>query len=216
MKADIRQFWPAWVGRLLLHLSDRERERLDIFTAAEFARRRLARGTLLSAPEAIAIVCDEILERAWDGENLAEIIDAARKVLTPDQLQPGVPTLVHHIQVDALFPSGTALVAVDRPFGQGSPQGPGAFKVLEGDIELNVGRSCVEVEVLNTSDLPIYVSSHFPFAEVNRGLQFDRALAQGFRLDIPAGTSTGFDPGERVLVRLVSLDRAVTEVEESS
>lgn len=197
-----------------MHLTDRERERLDIFAAAELARRRLARGRRLSAPEAVALVCDEILERAWDGEDLGDIIEASRALLAPDQLQPGVAALVTHIQVDALFPSGTALVAVDHPFGPSQPGAPGAVKVLDGDIELNVGREGLTIEVVNMTGLPIYVSSHFPFAEVNPGLEFDRLLAEGYRLDIPAGTSHRFSPGETVSVSLVSLERPSADSKE--
>jgi urease beta subunit len=59
--------------------------------------------------------------------------------------------------------------------------------------------------VANTGDRPIQVGSHFCFFEVNRALRFDRAAAYGMRLDVPAGTSVRFEPGDEREVRLVAL-----------
>jgi urease beta subunit len=81
---------------------------------------------------------------------------------------------------------------------------PGEVLFGDGPIPLNPGRPTVEVLVENTSDHAIYVSSHFPFFEVNRRLAFDRALAWGMHLDLPAGDSEGWRPGERKRVRLVA------------
>lgn len=81
---------------------------------------------------------------------------------------------------------------------------PGEIHFGDGPIVLNAGRRTVEVEVENTSDHTIFVSSHYPFFEVNRRLVFDRALAWGMRLDIPAGDSVRWRPGEVKRVRLVA------------
>lgn len=81
---------------------------------------------------------------------------------------------------------------------------PGEVVFGEGPVVLNRGRRTVEVEVENTSDHTIFVSSHFPFFEVNRRLVFDRALAFGMHLDIPAGDSVRWRPGEITRVRLVA------------
>jgi urease subunit gamma/beta len=81
---------------------------------------------------------------------------------------------------------------------------PGEVLLAEGGIVLNAGRDTVEVEVENTSDHTIFVSSHYPFFEVNRRLVFDRARAWGRHLDIPAGDAVGWRPGERRRVRLVA------------
>jgi urease beta subunit len=81
---------------------------------------------------------------------------------------------------------------------------PGEILLGEGPIELNVGRPTVEIEVENTSDHVIFVSSHFPFFEVNRRLVFDRAKAWGMHLDIPAGDSERWASGESKRVRLVA------------
>jgi urease subunit gamma/beta len=191
-----------------MHLTPRERERLDIFTLAQFALRRLARGQRLNAPEAVAVVCDEILELAWDGLSITEVIDAARRVLAPEQLRDGVPELVPHIQVEALFPHGTSLVAVDHPFGGPSPSGPGARTPGDGEIELNAGRPSWTVTVRNGGRLPVHVSSHFPFAEVNSALEFDRDAARDARLNIPAGTAMTFEPETTREVELVPLSDA--------
>jgi urease subunit beta len=73
------------------------------------------------------------------------------------------------------------------------------------DLELNVGLAKATVVVANTGDRPIQVGSHFHFAEVNASLSFDRAVARGFRLDIPAGTAIRFEPGDTREVPLVAL-----------
>ncbi|HXC29108.1 MAG TPA: urease subunit beta [Stellaceae bacterium] len=81
---------------------------------------------------------------------------------------------------------------------------PGEILVADGDIELNVGRPTVTLTVANTGDRPIQVGSHYHFFETNAALQFEREKARGFRLDIPAGTATRFEPGQSREVRLVA------------
>src|ERR1700753_1710621 len=104
-----------------MHLTPGERERLLLAAAADLARRRLARGAPLGSTEAVALVCDEICEQAWDGVPLAEVIDRARAVIPPGAVLPGVARLVPVIAVDALFPWGSTLVHVDAPFGVPGP-----------------------------------------------------------------------------------------------
>jgi urease beta subunit len=82
---------------------------------------------------------------------------------------------------------------------------PGEIIAAEGDLILNEGRETVTLKVANGGDRPIQVGSHYHFFETNPGLKFDRAKAKGFRLDIPAGTATRFEPGETREVRLVAL-----------
>jgi urease subunit gamma/beta len=81
---------------------------------------------------------------------------------------------------------------------------PGEVLFAPEPITLNAGRPTVEVEVTNSSAHTIFVSSHFPFFEVNRRLVFDRALAWGMHLDVPAGDSVRWRPGEVRRVRLVA------------
>jgi urease subunit beta len=85
---------------------------------------------------------------------------------------------------------------------------PGEIACGPGEVELNAGRKTRTVRVLNRGDRPIQVGSHFHFADVNDALDFDRAAAAGFRLDVPAGTSVRFEPGADRDVVLVALGGA--------
>lgn len=195
-------------------LTPTELERLTLFNAAELARRRRARGLQLNCPEAIAIIADEILEGARDGRTVAELIGFGSQILNSDDVLPGVPALMPMIQVEAGFPDGTKLVTVHDPIRPGpcaqaqAPAGqqrtPGEIIAADGDIELNAGRRRATLRALNTGDRPIQVGSHFHFFEVNRALEFDRALAWGMHLDIAAGTAVRFEPGEDKEVTLVA------------
>ncbi len=82
---------------------------------------------------------------------------------------------------------------------------PGELIPQAGTITLNAGREVTSLSVANTGDRPIQVGSHFHFFEVNRALQFDRDVAKGQRLDIPAGTAVRFEPGDEKTVQLVPL-----------
>ena len=82
---------------------------------------------------------------------------------------------------------------------------PGEITTAPGDIEINAGRQAVRITVANTGDRPVQVGSHYHFAAVNPGLEFDRDLARGHRLDVPAGTSVRFEPGVEREVDLVPL-----------
>jgi urease subunit gamma/beta len=107
-----------------MHLTPREQERLLLAAAADLGRRRLARGAPLGATEAVALVCDEICELAWDGVELDTVIERARSVIPAAALLPGVASLVPVLEVEALFPWGTTLVHVDRPFPEDQNQQP--------------------------------------------------------------------------------------------
>ena len=85
---------------------------------------------------------------------------------------------------------------------------PGEIFAVPGEIEVNAGRPTVTLTVANTGDRPIQVGSHYHFYETNTALAFDRELARGSRLDIPAGTATRFEPGQSREVRLVAYDGA--------
>jgi urease subunit beta len=88
---------------------------------------------------------------------------------------------------------------------------PGEVSGPEGTIELNAGLPITTIDVVNGGDRPVQVGSHYHFAEANPALQFDRAVARGQRLDIPAGTSVRFEPGITRTVGLVPIggDRVV-------
>lgn len=82
---------------------------------------------------------------------------------------------------------------------------PGEMQIAAGEIELNVGRKTVALEVTNTGDRPIQVGSHYHFFETNEALTFDRKKARGFRLNIAAGTAVRFEPGQTRTIELVAL-----------
>ena len=82
---------------------------------------------------------------------------------------------------------------------------PGELVCADGDVELNAGRATLKLKVKNTGDRPIQVGSHYHFFETNEALQFDRARARGYRLDIAAGTAVRFEPGQEREVSLVPL-----------
>ena len=98
-----------------MNLTPREKDKLLIAMAANVARRRLDRGVKLNHPEAVAIISDFILEGARDGRTVADLMQAGAQVLTRDQVMPGIPEMIHDIQVEATFPDGTKLVTVHEP-----------------------------------------------------------------------------------------------------
>ena len=85
---------------------------------------------------------------------------------------------------------------------------PGEYLLAESEIELNKGLQTQSLSVANTGDRPIQVGSHYHFAETNPALDFDRAAARGFRLNIAAGTAVRFEPGQTREVELVALTGA--------
>lgn len=98
-----------------MNLTPREKEKLLVSLAAMVARNRLARGVKLNHPEAIALISDFVVEGARDGRTVAELMQTGAHVLTHDQCMPGVPEMIHSVQVEATFPDGTKLVTVHHP-----------------------------------------------------------------------------------------------------
>jgi len=191
-----------------MRLTSWEEERLLIFTAAQLARRHRDAGLLLNAPEAIALICDAMLEAARAGASYADVEAAGLAAVEPAQVMPGIRELVDDVRVEVLLEDGARLVVLVDPLGRGrpaSPDGPGAIvpgpesadPTASGDLERR------DVRVENTSLRTVRVSSHFPFDRVNARLVFDRAAAAGFRLDLPAGSSERWGPGETKAVTLV-------------
>jgi len=82
---------------------------------------------------------------------------------------------------------------------------PGEYFLAEEPVEANAGRKTVELVVANTGDRPIQVGSHFHFFEANKALRFERGLAFGMRLNIPAGTAVRFEPGDEKKIILVEI-----------
>ena len=193
-----------------MELTPREKDKLLLFTAALVAERRKARGLKLNYPEAVAYISAAILEGARDGRTVAELMSEGTRLLGADDVMDGVAELITEVQVEATFPDGTKLVTVHQPIPCRTPIGIGEIihTAAEGGIEINVGRATQRVTVANTGDRPIQVGSHYHFFEVNPALEFDRAAARGFRLDIAAGTAVRFEPGQTRTVDLVAYDGA--------
>jgi urease subunit gamma/beta len=189
-----------------MNLTPREKDKLLIAMAAMVARRRLERGVKLNHPETVALITDFVVEGARDGRTVAELMEAGAHVVAADQVMDGIAAMIHDIQVEATFPDGTKLVTVHNPVrGAATKLHPGEVVAEPGEIIMNVGRETVTLQVANSGDRPIQVGSHYHFFETNPALKFDRAKARGFRLDIPAGTATRFEPGQSRQVHLVAL-----------
>ena len=72
---------------------------------------------------------------------------------------------------------------------------PGEMRVKAGDLQMNVGREVITIDVSNSGDRPVQIGSHYHFFEVNDALLFEREKAYGFRLNIAPGTAVRFEPG---------------------
>ncbi len=98
-----------------MNLTPREKDKLLIAMAAEVARKRLARGVKLNHPEAIALICDHVVEGARDGRTVPELMEAGAHVIRRDQVMEGIAEMIPDIQVEATFPDGVKLVTVHQP-----------------------------------------------------------------------------------------------------
>jgi urease subunit gamma/beta len=179
-----------------VRLTPHEQERLLLTAAADLAWRRRARGLRLNHPEAVAVLSAFVLEGARDGRSVADLMQSGRHVLGADDVLPGVAALVPEVQVEATFPDGTKLVTLHDPIP--APAGdlvPGEVVGPDTPVVVNADRPTAGLRVENTGDRPIQVGSHYHLAEANPALAFDRAVAHGMRLDIPAGTAVRFEPG---------------------
>ena len=146
-------------------------------------------------PEATALIADTVCEAARDGARLMEAAAAGAAVLTTADVLPGVADIVREVKVEAVFDDGTRMVVVRNPFGEGGSLGsdaPGAVITAARNHEAPPG--LIYVVATNTSDVPVSITSHFHFFEVNPRLSFDRAAAYGMRLAIPAGSALRFEP----------------------
>ena len=98
-----------------MRLTSKEMDRLTIFTAAELARRRRDRGLKLNYPEAVALICDELLEDGREGKSYEEVMTHAVNILTQDDVLDGVPDLVAPIRLEVTFDDGNKLIYVENP-----------------------------------------------------------------------------------------------------
>ncbi|WP_424934122.1 urease subunit gamma [Amaricoccus macauensis] len=98
-----------------MNLTPREKDKLLVSVAAMVARGRLERGVKLNHPEAIALITDYVVEGARDGRAVSDLMEAGAHVVSAAQCMPGVPEMIHDVQVEATFPDGTKLVTVHHP-----------------------------------------------------------------------------------------------------
>jgi urease subunit gamma/beta len=98
-----------------VRLTEREKDKLLIFTAAEVARRRKARGLKLNHPEAIALITAEVLEGIRDGRSVADLMSYGATILKRADVMDGIPEMIPEIQVEGTFPDGTKLVTIHDP-----------------------------------------------------------------------------------------------------
>ncbi|MEN8717368.1 MAG: urease subunit gamma [Sulfurovum sp.] len=187
-----------------MFLTNREQEKLMLYTASKLALERKDRGLKLNYPEASAILSSFILEGARDGKSVAQLMVDATKVLKEDEVLEGVASMMHMVQVEATFDDGTKLVTVHDPIPYSKDKIiPGEYLVEEGEINLNESKNITIIEVENKGDRPVQIGSHYHFFEVNKELSFDRSEAYGRRLDIPACTSVRFEPGSTKKINLI-------------
>ncbi|KAJ8909109.1 hypothetical protein NDN08_005805 [Rhodosorus marinus] len=218
-----------------MKLSPRELDHLVLCQAGGVAQRRLARGLRLNHPETVALVSTVLMELVRDGKNsVVELMQLGGTLLGFRQVMPGVPDMIHEVQIEATFPDGTKLITVHNPiraengdlslalYGSGlSPPAldefpteetttitscaPGEILVQPGEIILNEEKEGIQLRVTNKGDRAIQVGSHYHFVETNPMLEFDRKRSLGFRLNIIAGTAIRFEPGEAKVVPLVKI-----------
>ncbi|CAI4218628.1 unnamed protein product [Parascedosporium putredinis] len=200
-----------------MHLVPKELDKLLITQLGLLAQRRLARGVRLNHSEAAALIASNVQELIRDGNHtVSDLMSLGSTMLGRRHVLPTVCSTLHKIQVEGTFPSGTYLVTIDNPISTddgdlnralayAAEQAPGAVVVVKGVVAFNEGRKCIKLKVTNKGDRPIQVGSHYHFIEVNPLLVFDRARAYGHRLNIAAGTSVRFEPGDTKTVTLVEI-----------
>lgn len=188
-----------------MFLTNREQEKLMIYTASKLALERKERGLKLNYPEAVAIISSFILEGARDGKSVADLMVSATKVLKADEVMDGVASMMGMVQTEATFDDGTKLVTIHNPIPIKNDDTvvAGEYLIDEGEIELNKGLDSITIEVTNKGDRPIQVGSHYHFFETNKELSFNREDSYGKRLNILSGTSVRFEPGSIKEISLV-------------
>ncbi len=187
-----------------MELTPTEQDRLLLFTAGQLAKTRLARGLKLNKPEAVAVICNAVIEAARDGATHSEALSAGQNALSPADLLPGVSALLSGISVEAVFTDGRRLVVVN--FENEESNFPGKVTRLAPFEAPMVTPTSIAVK--NESAVPVAVTSHMHFMEVNPKLRFQRETAYGMRLNIPSGTHVDFPPNEIVHVELIPIEGA--------
>src|SRR5437763_7573642 len=157
-----------------MHLTPRDLDKLVLHQAGFLAQKRLARGTRLNHPEAVALIATQLLELIRDGRSVAELMDLGKQMLGRRQVMDGVAEMIHDVQVEGTFADGSKLVTVHQPivridgdlalalhgsflpvpalasFGDVRELVPGAIAAASGELELNAGRRTQAIAVTNT------------------------------------------------------------------
>ncbi|KIM98061.1 hypothetical protein OIDMADRAFT_105497 [Oidiodendron maius Zn] len=166
---------------------------------------------------------------------VADLMSIGATMLGRRHVQPSVCSTLTELMVEGTFPTGSYLVTVHHPistddgdlakalYGSFLPipdqsifplpkeeeyettKMPGAVVCAKAKVVLNEGRKRIKLKVTSKGDRPIQIGSHYHFIETNPQLDFDRIKAYGYRLDIPAGTSVRFEPGDTKTVTLVEI-----------
>ncbi|RNL86258.1 urease subunit gamma [Halostreptopolyspora alba] len=213
-------------------LTPSDTEKLLLSVAGMVARDRRERGIRLNHPETVALLSCWVLERAREGATVGQLMDEGVQILRTDEVMAGVPDMLEHVQVEATFPDGRKLVTLThpvrpRPGAEREPAGtpPGEVRTGDGTVELNTGRARRTVVARNEGDRPVQVGSHIHLGDVNPALRFHEPLSatdeeagaepapapvDGYRLDIAAGTSVRFQPGDEKRLDIVELAGART------
>jgi urease len=194
-----------------MKLSPHEIDKLSLSNAGFLSQRRLAQGYRLNIPETIALLTFQVMQFAREGKySVSQLMQIGREFLGRNQVIPGIEEILEEVQIEATFPDGTKLVTLHNPISnlngnlelslKGSfvpvpaldvftthiEEGliPGFIHTLPGNITLNVGRKLSYLKVMNCSDRPIQVGSHYHFIETNKMLCFDRIASYGKRLNM--------------------------------
>lgn len=183
-----------------MRLLPREHQRLQVFLAAELARRRCARGLRLAQAEAVALISDEVMEAARDGLAYDQVEQRGYEVLVPADVLDETVRLVTRVELEALFADGYRLIVLHDPIGRDRPPALDGGELPPAWLERGV-----PLELSNDGDVPVALTSHFHVFEANRQLNFDRRAAWGMRLAVAAGVKVVFEPGGRREVRLVPI-----------
>lgn len=187
-----------------MRLTQTELDRVLVFSVAEMARKRRAAGLQLNHPEAVGLLTDEMMELARTGASHEEVRAFGLGFLAPEDVMPGVPELMRGMALECMFEDGPRIVVLGQPIaGADEAEPPGMVTLGDEPIALNVGREAITVTVRNSSDHVVNISSHYHFYEVNPRLEFDREPTYGRRLDIQAGRSVIWKPGESKPVDLI-------------
>lgn len=200
-----------------MNLSPTEMDRLILFAAAEMARRNRRLGIRLSHPEAVALITDEAMVMARQDIPYAEIRDRISRVLTSEDVMPGVGAMIPVILAELPMAEGTKLLAIFDPISSaetaergGDSMVPGEIIAGEGEVEL-FSAPTLALSVVNRGDRDVQVRSQTHFFEVNRQLEFDREATWGMKLAVASGAGERFEPGIPKTVALIPIggDRIV-------